>query len=258
MGAAPSTPTTPAPTETADPNTSPSPNHAVLGSYHYGAKHHLDVFDTPSLAEQGQLLLKKYEWFVERREKGGVITSAEERGVHLNLMKEHFKKVKEIHARLEKVAAFEGEALYDPAKMLLNDDLSFEEWQQKELMYLIRRRERAMEIDIQRPDMNRTSYDSVFGHFSATGNLRTTFEGCPREPGHWGKRKFYYPVTDFSQLKHPAEITDEERLLEKALVDAKSNFQSQFLMVGGMHREPDWLTIFFFKGRGVDIFCCDT
>ena len=189
----------------------PAQNGGRTPSYHYGGKHHLDVYASESVDVQEAKVNEEFLVWCHDDKIGDA-----ERLKKKALLDEHVARVKKAHRLLEAVAKIEQDGLYYAADAMPSADLSFEDWQQEEMLKLIKRRETAMGIDLARPDLNRRSYYPKMWHFMSTTTPKASLEHAAVEPGHYPKRKFYYPVTDFAMLPTPDTVSEEEEMLKQA------------------------------------------
>eukprot|EP01061_Rhynchopus_euleeides_P042625 TRINITY_DN74341_c0_g1_i1.p1 TRINITY_DN74341_c0_g1~~TRINITY_DN74341_c0_g1_i1.p1 ORF type:complete len:334 (+),score=57.02 TRINITY_DN74341_c0_g1_i1:78-1079(+) len=220
-----------------DAGVTPAPAPNPLDCFHYGVHHHLDAYEAPGLEDQILRMHGRYDEYLQLRAKRKDAVNRNERSMHRDLMERHVAKVRAMHQRLESVGKLEGETLYDPRDYYTegDSDVSYEEWQSGELAKLIKRREAAMALDLKRPDLNRTGYElPLYNYLCSPSTGLAAFEGAPTEPGHWGKRRYYYPVTDFSQLESPQDVSDEERMLKKAYEGVQDDPNYMWMTIGGV------------------------
>eukprot|EP00754_Rhynchopus_humris_P038499 Rhum_TRINITY_DN21118_c0_g1::Rhum_TRINITY_DN21118_c0_g1_i1::g.173244::m.173244 len=197
-------------------------------SYHYGGKHHLDVYAAESVDGQEAKLNEEFEVWCSENYVGD-----EEKRRKKELLDQHIIKVKKAHRMLEAVAKIEQDGLYSAADAMPSANLSFEDWQQEEMLKLIKRRETAMGHDLARPDLNRRSYYPKMWHFLSTPTPKASLEHAAVEPGHYPKRKFYYPVTDFAMLPTPDTVSEEEEMLKQAWRTRQCKSTYQWFTTGG-------------------------
>ncbi|KAJ9469613.1 hypothetical protein DIPPA_02146 [Diplonema papillatum] len=196
--------------------------------WHYGTEHHMDVYGPLPLDVKKQAVRDLYAGVCKMREGEA---APGDRDIMLKnkrqerVMKRHFEKVEIIHKMLKDVATREHEALYNPADCVPTKEISYAEWQHEELLKLIARREKAMEIDAKRPDLNRRSMSTGMLPMLNALTPREFISAAPTEPGHWPKRAFYYPVTDFSQLSSPKDKPAEQLLLERAVMNQRDEIK---------------------------------
>eukprot|EP01063_Lacrimia_lanifica_P038420 TRINITY_DN8189_c0_g1_i2.p1 TRINITY_DN8189_c0_g1~~TRINITY_DN8189_c0_g1_i2.p1 ORF type:complete len:333 (+),score=73.15 TRINITY_DN8189_c0_g1_i2:76-1074(+) len=208
---------------------------------HYGTEHHLDVYGPAALDVRVAQVRREFEEIASTRHAQKMahqdqeshfvaLKNTKQRGI----MERHFDIVKVVHARLAKAAAREHEYLYNPHDMVPDKALSFEEWKQRELMGLIARRDKAIEVDSLRPDVNRRTYAGSWTSAVTSLTPSQAFESGAVEPTHWPRRPYYYPVTDFSQFDGPSDKCEEETMLENAYYDAKMDAGSAMTVTGGL------------------------